>query len=81
MPWWPFKHIYLITSDYHISRASAIAVVVLGSQGIAFSPISVPENSFSESSWKMVRDTARAFFWVVTGRTGSSLNPKHTAKT
>lgn len=67
------KHIYLVTSDYHISRASAIATVVLGSQGIAFTPISVPEKRPRESSFKIIRDTIRAFIWVITGRTGSSL--------
>jgi uncharacterized SAM-binding protein YcdF (DUF218 family) len=67
------KHIYLVTSDYHLSRASAIATIVLGSQGIAFSPISVPEQRDRESSFKIVRDTIRSVFWVITGHTGSSL--------
>jgi uncharacterized SAM-binding protein YcdF (DUF218 family) len=65
------KHIYLVTSDYHLSRASAIATIVLGSQGIAFSPISVPEQRDRESSFKIVRDTIRSLFWVITGHTGS----------
>lgn len=66
------KHIYLVTSDYHISRASAIATVVLGSKGITFTPISVPEKSPRESFLKIIRDTIRALFWVMTGYTGSS---------
>jgi uncharacterized SAM-binding protein YcdF (DUF218 family) len=71
------KHIYLVTSDYHISRASAIAMIVLGSKGIAFSPITVPEKSLPESSFKIIRDTIRALIWVITGHTGSSLNPEY----
>ena len=67
------KHLYLVTSDYHISRASAIATIVLGSRGIAFSPISVPEKRESESPLKTLRDTVRAIVWVVTGYTGASL--------
>lgn len=67
------KHLYVVTSDYHMSRASAIATIVLGSRGIAFTPISVPEQRASESSLKIIRDTVRAFVWVVTGYTGASL--------
>lgn len=67
------KHLYVVTSDYHISRASAIATIVLGSRGIAFTPISVPEQRASESSLKIMRDTVRAFVWVITGYTGASL--------
>jgi uncharacterized SAM-binding protein YcdF (DUF218 family) len=66
------KHIYLVTSDYHLSRASAIAMIVLGSQGIAFSPISVPEQRDRESSFRIIRDIIRSLFWVITGHTGSS---------
>ena len=69
------KHIYVITSDYHLSRASAIATIVLGSRGIAFTPVSVPEKRASESSLRIMRDTFRAFVWVVTGYTGASLKP------
>ena len=36
------QHIYLITSDYHISRARAIASIVLGSQGIVVTHLAVP---------------------------------------
>ena len=44
------QHIYLITSDYHISRARAIAKrcckqfasIVFGSQGIVVTPLAVP---------------------------------------
>ena len=69
------KHLYLVTSDYHISRASAIATIVLGSKGIAFSPVSVPEKREPEPPSKTIRDIFRAIVWVVTGHTGSSLKP------
>lgn len=36
------RHVYLITSDFHMRRAKAIATLVLGSQGIAFTPIAIP---------------------------------------
>ena len=32
------QHIYLITSDYHLRRARAIATIVLGSAGIVVTP-------------------------------------------
>lgn len=69
------SHLYLITSDYHMSRASAIATIVLGSRGIAFTPISVSEPREPEAQYRTVRDTIRSIIWLVTGRTGASLNP------
>lgn len=70
-----FQHLYLITSDFHMSRAQAIATFVLGSQGIAFTPVSVPSDEPPES-WRLIlRDSSRALLWIVTGRTGASLNP------
>lgn len=67
------KHIYLVTSDYHMSRAQAIAAIVLGSHGIAFTPISVPSNMPQESVSRILRDMGRSMFWIVTGRSGSEL--------
>lgn len=71
------EHVYLITSDFHMPRAKAIATVVLGSAGIAFTPISIPTNQRPESWLRILRDSSRALFWVTTGHTGASLNPKH----
>lgn len=71
-----FQHLYLITSDYHMPRALAIATFVLGSQGIAFNPVSVPSNQPPESWLSILRDSGRALMWVVTGYTGATLNPK-----
>lgn len=70
-----FHHLYLITSDFHMARAKAIATFVLGSQGIAFTPISIPSNQPLESWFHILRDSGRAVLWLFTGRTGASLNP------
>ena len=70
-------HIYLITSDYHIRRAKAIAAIVLGSQGIVVTPLAVPSSGDrSESLMRVVRDCGRSLLWIVVGRTGAGLNPK-----
>ncbi|MGB3301042.1 MAG: YdcF family protein [Phormidesmis sp.] len=65
--------VYLITSDYHMRRASIVAQIVLGSRGINFKPIEIstaqsPERP--ETFAREVRDGARSLLWVVTGRTG-----------
>ena len=70
------QHLYLITSDFHMSRAKAIATIVLGSYGIAFTPISIPSNEHAESSLHILRDIGRSLVWIITGRSGASLNPK-----
>lgn len=66
--------IYLITSDYHMRRASVIGEIVLGSRGIVFKSVSVPSEKPPEPVEKSVRDGARAILWVATGRTGSTLS-------
>ena len=67
------QHIYLITSDYHIRRARAIATIVLGSQGIVVTPLAVPSlGDNSESLIRVVRDCGRSLLWLFTGRTGAS---------
>ncbi|MFB2898179.1 YdcF family protein [Aerosakkonemataceae cyanobacterium BLCC-F50] len=68
------QHLYLITSEYHITRAKAIAIVILGSQGIIFTPITVPSHEPSESWLRILRDIFRSLLWIFTGRTGASLN-------
>ncbi len=70
------RHLYLITSDYHMLRASSIGTLVLGSKGIAFTTISVPGKQPQESQLRVLRDTARALVWIVTGYTGVSFK-KH----
>lgn len=68
-------HIYLITSDFHMRRAKAIAFLVLGSRGIAFTPVAIPTSTPPESWSHVLRDFGRALVWLFTGRTGASLNP------
>ena len=74
------RHVYLITSDYHLPRATAIAWWVLGSRGIIFTPYSVPClrgcGDLSESRWRILRDQIRAIAWGLTGKSGASLNPR-----
>jgi uncharacterized SAM-binding protein YcdF (DUF218 family) len=70
-----YHHLYLITSDFHMARAKVIATFVLGSQGIAFTPVSMPSNQPPESWFHILRDSGRAMLWIFTGRTGASLNP------
>ena len=67
-------NIYLITSDYHMRRARAIAAIVLGSRGIAVTPLPVPSNKETETLFHALRDVGRSFFWLVTGHTGASLH-------
>ncbi|MBE9179529.1 YdcF family protein [Oculatella sp. LEGE 06141] len=67
------RHLYLVTSDFHMSRAKAIATIVLGSQGITFTPVSVPSNEEKESTLRIVRDICRSFLWLITGQTGATL--------
>jgi len=68
------QHIYLITDDFHLARAKAIAFMVLGSQGITNTPVSLTTNRKPESKFKIIRDVARSYFWIITKHTGSSLN-------
>jgi uncharacterized SAM-binding protein YcdF (DUF218 family) len=67
------QHLYLITSCSHMPRAKAIAIIVLGSHGIAFTPICLHSWGNPESKVRIWRDVGRAFFWLMTGRTGASL--------
>ncbi|MEM9807675.1 MAG: YdcF family protein [Cyanobacteria bacterium P01_D01_bin.56] len=75
------QHIYLITSDFHMPRAKSIAFWVLGSRGIAYTPVSVPSDEPFEPFHKTLRDVTRSWLWLLTGRTGSSLDPNPPTKT
>lgn len=70
------KHVYLITSDFHLPRATAIASIVFGSRGITFTTISVPAARKTEPRIKILRDSLRGLVWIFTGKTGASLNPR-----
>lgn len=65
------KRVYLITSDFHMRRASVIGDIVLGSRGIDFQTVPVPSEKSSEPLQKTIRDGARALVWVATGYTGA----------
>jgi uncharacterized SAM-binding protein YcdF (DUF218 family) len=65
------KSVYLVTSDYHMRRASVIGEIVLGSRGINIKPVSVPSEYPVEPIQKSVRDGARALIWIATGYTGA----------
>ncbi|MCF4967975.1 YdcF family protein [Nostoc sp. CMAA1605] len=66
------QHLFLITSKFHMPRAKAIATVVLGSRGIAFTPVSVPSQpKESESILRIIRDVVRSILWIFTGYTGA----------
>lgn len=67
------QHLFLVTSDFHMPRAVAIATVVLGSRGIAFTPVAVPSDRPPESKLRITRDVGRSILWVFTGKTGASL--------
>ncbi|MBD2193891.1 MULTISPECIES: YdcF family protein [Calothrix] len=68
-------HLYLITSNYHMPRAKTIAIIVLGSQGITFTPVSIFSNKPQESIFHILRDSGRSVLWIITGRTGASFKP------
>ena len=68
------RHVYLITDDFHLPRAKAIALIVFGSKGIIYTPISVKTDKLPEAKIKIVRDVMRSFFWIITRHTGSTLN-------
>ncbi|WP_083764445.1 YdcF family protein [Picosynechococcus sp. PCC 7002] len=70
------QHVYLITSDFHMRRAQAIAFFVFGSRGIITTPIPIPSNQPNETLWHVSRDIGRAILWIITGRTGVSLHPQ-----
>jgi uncharacterized SAM-binding protein YcdF (DUF218 family) len=70
------QHLYLVTSDFHMPRAQAIATFILGSQGIAFTPVATPSKKRPESWVRILRDSGRSLLWIVTGRTGASLDAR-----
>lgn len=65
------QHLYLITSDAHMPRAKAIATIVLGSNGITYTPIYVPSTQDEEPFDKVIRDSGRSLLWVLTGFSGA----------
>ena len=58
------KHVYLLTSDFHMRRARAIAFFVLGSRGVNYTPVIIKTSNHQiESNLKIFRDVMR-FLWL-----------------
>lgn len=72
------RHLYLITSADHMPRARVVASIVLGSRGIAFTPVPIPphtshDSGSHESFLRIARDGVRAYGWLLTKRTGATI--------
>ena len=67
------KHLYLITSDFHMPRARAIGSIILSSRGIVFTPMEIRTKRDREPTIKIIRDIGRSILWIFSGYTGSSL--------
>lgn len=67
------QHLYLITSDFHMPRATVIAILVLGHSGITFTPIPTSTAMPQESWLRIARDGGRSLLWIATGKTGARL--------
>lgn len=63
--------VYLITSDYHMRRATLLGLLIFGSRGIVFQPVTIPSERAEEPLVKTVADGVRALVWLATGRTGN----------
>ncbi len=69
------QHLFLITSAFHMPRAKAIATIILGSRGIAFTPVPVTSKpTESESILRIFRDILRSLLWIFTGYTGAEFS-------
>jgi uncharacterized SAM-binding protein YcdF (DUF218 family) len=67
------NHVYLMTSDFHMPRAEAIATLILGSKGITFTPVTAPSDRPKEQKRRIWRDIGRSVLWIYTGWSGETL--------
>ncbi|MGL5083035.1 MAG: YdcF family protein [Microcoleaceae cyanobacterium] len=74
------RHVYLVTSDFHMRRSKVIATIVFGSRGITFTPVSIPSDHQTEPTLKVVMDMGRALVWLPTGWTGAEFAKDTKAK-
>ncbi len=74
------RHLYVVTSDFHMPRAQVIGTIVLGHNGMTLTPVSVPTNEPAESWLRVARDGSRSLLWTMTGRTGEHVGRKLEAK-
>ena len=77
------EHVYLLTSDFHMRRAKAIAFFVFGSRGITLTSVEtncvltqVLSSCQTESILRVLRDVLRSLFWLATRKTGASVGTK-----
>jgi uncharacterized SAM-binding protein YcdF (DUF218 family) len=75
------RHVYLITSDFHMVRARAIAAIVFGSRRIITTPVVVPSRTTPESKIHVLRDIVRSVVWLLTQQTGAHLRFQLSATT
>mmetsp|Transcript_84076 Transcript_84076/g.214028 ORF Transcript_84076/g.214028 Transcript_84076/m.214028 type:complete len:217 (-) Transcript_84076:82-732(-) len=70
------KCVVVASSHAHLCRAWPVAVLVLGSHGIAVRTsccVGDFEGDASESTWRLVRDVARALIYILTSWEGSEI--------
>ena len=62
------EHILMITSQNHFERAQATGSIIVGSQGIKLTGISIECSSYCkpEKKHKKALDTIRALTWIIT---------------
>jgi uncharacterized SAM-binding protein YcdF (DUF218 family) len=69
-----FAHILVLTDEPHSRRSMYLGMIVLGAVGLGFSLRTVPLKTSlrpsTETSFRLVRDVARAVCWVLTGFDG-----------
>jgi hypothetical protein len=74
------KHVYLVILEQKKDREMLLATLLLGSQGIVYTPIFYPESkrySEADSDFKTLRDLFRSIGWLLTGKTGESFNGRN----
>ncbi len=61
------EHVYLVTSDFYMRRARAIAFLVFGRRGIVCMPVGMESGDKEESGWKVLRDGVRSHLLPLRG--------------
>lgn len=67
------RHVYLVTSDYHMRRACFLAGIIFAARGIAFTPVPVASRQDPETIGHALRDALRALVWLVSGWDGQRI--------
>lgn len=68
-----YRHVAVVTNEAHAARASAIARIVFGSSGIAYTFELVEGRMGQEPFTIVVRDWIRAYVWRLTGWKGECM--------